>query len=191
MKRTTIAAVAAAVAVLPLSGVGAAPEGTAEVSKGQSKTFAGKQEVNANPFYFAQVPGQPNVDPIEQGTCSAEPHQQCDEFLVKLTNPLTLEQINKGIKSITRAVTVDVGAYAPVAQATDFDLQVFASDANGTNKGFWTGEQDTSQSGELAGSPETVTVDVVTTPSEPSQWMLVRVIRFLSPNSGYTATVSF
>lgn len=193
MKRTIVLAVAAAAALatVPGSGAVAAPERTGSVNAGQTYTWNGAAEVNANPFYFAQVAQQPNVDPIEQGTCSSEPHQQCDEILVKFINPLTQAEIDKGVKSKFRSTTIDVNEYAPVAQATDFDLHVFASDATGANKGYFTGSSTSSQSGELIGSPESLTVEIETTKDQPEVWMLIRVIRFFSPNASYKGTVSF
>lgn len=188
MKRSFLLVLTAAAMAAAAPGATAAPDRTATVEAGQAFTWEGTAEVSANLFYFEQVPGQPNMAPAEQGTCSDSPHQGCDEILVKLVNPLAQDDSRT---SKVRSATIDLTGYAPPAQAADFDLQVFASNADGENLGFFTGDRETSQSGNWPGEAESVSVDVVTTRDKPEVYMLVRVIRFLSPNATYTGSVTF
>jgi hypothetical protein len=174
---------------------GAAPERTATVVAGQSWSWQGATETNANPYYFRVVgsPAPAAVGPLSSGTCNADPYHACDDILVELSNPLTQAEIDKGLDTKYRSVMIQLTELTP-NRVADFDFQVFQSDANGTKYGYWTGKESTSQAGDFqaqTGGGETLTVDVETTTAEPSKWMLIRVIRFLSPNSSYKGTVSF
>lgn len=194
MKRIIVAAAAAvALAAVPFSGATAAPERTAKVGPGQTYSWTGAAETNANPYYFAVVgsPAPSSVGPFAAGRCSAAAYEQCDDILIEFSNPLTQAEIDKGVKSKFRSATITL-TESP-ARVADFDFQVFQSDANGTKGGYWTGAESSSQSGNfnIQTSGEELTVEVGTTAAEPSKWMLIRVVRFVSPNATYTASVTF
>jgi hypothetical protein len=192
-------------AILPATLIAAPGAGAAEhagtVTPGTSYTWTAATETNANPYYFRvtgnlqTVQGQEippkTLGPFEEGRCSSAAYEQCDEVLVELVNPLTQAEIDRGRTTKRRSATITL-AESP-ERVADFDFQVFRSDAQGTQGPYWTGAQTTSQGGNFnAVTPgETLTVDVETTIAQPSKWMLIRVIRFASPNASYTGTVRF
>lgn len=194
-KIRVFAAACVAVGMIFAGPVGAAPERTATVVAGQSYTWQGATKTNANPYYFRVVgsPAPAAVGPLSSGTCNGDAYHACDDILVELSNPLTQAELDKGVTTKYRSVTIQLTELTP-ARVADFDFQVFQSDATGTKGGYWTGAEATSQAGDFqaqTGGGETLTVEVETTTAEPSKWMLIRVVRFLSPNASYKGTVAF
>lgn len=196
MRKIRVFAVACVAVGMFFAGpAGAAPEFTGTVVAGQSWSWQGATETNANPYYFSVVgsPAPTSVGPLSSGTCNSDQYHACDDILVNLSNPLTQTELDKGITTKYRSVTIQLTELTP-ARVADFDFQVFQSDANGTKYGYWTGTEATSQAGDFnaqTGGGETLTVDVETTAAEPAKWMLIRVVRFLSVNSSYKGGVSF
>lgn len=195
-KKRMIAVACVALAMLFAGPAGAAPEFTATVAAGQTYTWQGATETNVNPYYFRVVgaPAPATVGPVSSATCNTDAYHACDDILVNLSNPLTQAELDKGIEFKYRSVNIQLTDLQP-ATVSDFDFQVFTSDATGTKGAFWTGLEGTSQSGNFNADPstpgESLTVDVETSKTEPSKWMLIRVVRFASVNGSYKGTVSF
>jgi hypothetical protein len=158
-----LAAAVFALALLPALGAFAAPDDTATLQPGESYTWeAVTAGTNVNYFGIA-APAEP-VAPI--GQCSKNPNSYCDSYLIELSNPLTQADIDAGKTFLRRTVTVTINF-----SASDMDLQVWNSDAEGTRG---------TQLGQSAGSDftESVAASIRTTEEAPSQWILVDVIHF-------------
>ena len=167
--RTFVTALLCAV-LLPTAGLLAAPDHNVELTPGQEFTWDGTMTAGVNPNFHPWAPDASAVFPVED--CSKNPHWYCDTLLVKFSNPLTQAEIDALIAAgqpvrKRKTATVNIGNYT--TPASDYDLRVFASDANGT-KGAMIAE-----TGELNGSPETASLTITTTPEAPDQWVLVHV----------------
>ncbi len=181
---SAIAALALALTLVSASGASAADK-TGTVVVGTTTAWQGTQKTGTNPYYFRQAGPQPSeLGPFGLGRCSAQPYESCETVLLEFSNPLTEGEIEAGVKEKLRPARISIGSYAPVAQC-DFDLVIYRSDAEGTK-----GAQITS-SGNNPGQAENVNFDVLTTPTEPSMYVLAHVVYFLVPNSSYQGQALF
>lgn len=187
LRLLTVAAVLLALA--PVGAASAAPDRSLVVAAGETATWDGAPALGANAYYYGVTgpPAPSAVGPVSSGTCSKDIHHYCEQVLVELRNPLTQADIDKGITERYRNVVVFLSDYGPVPDpATDFDLLMFASDKNGIVGQELDGDGDATDT-----ARETVSADIQTTATEPSVYVLIRVVYFTSVNSGYKATVSF
>jgi hypothetical protein len=140
---------------------------------------------NVSPF----VPSDP-TDPIAGGTitCGTAPENLCDVSLVQFNYPLTDAEIAAGKTKHTKPATIRIQNAGPVADPpTDFDLQVFDSDANATQGA----EVDSSGDFDTTPGTEAVKVNVQTTLTDPSRYYLVRVVYFTVANTSYVGQAGF
>ena len=186
MKRSALALVAMLV-LIPTAAKAETPDFTAKVDAGATHTWQGSTAMGLNVNYHGMFNG---VHPTAAGTCSDDRDSYCDTILVELSNPLTQAEIDAGKTSKKKNVTITTTGYGPVPDpVTDFDLEVYASDAQGT-KGDSLGESGVWGYDDGDGT-ETVTTQITTTLTEPSKFVLVEVVFFIVPNSSYTGSVKF
>jgi hypothetical protein len=186
MKRIVLATVSALL-LLPTTAHAETPDVTQKVEAGTTYNWTGSTATGLNVNYHGQFDG---VHPAASGTCSDDRDTYCDTILLELNNPLTDAEIAAGKTSKKKNVTITTTGYGPVPDpVTDFDLGVFASDAQGTkgdqlgSSGVW-GYDD-------GDGTETVTASITTTVAEPSKFVLVEVVYFLVPNSSYSGSARF
>ncbi len=190
MKRLVVIAVLASLVMLLPGSAHAAPDKSGKLNAGTTYTWDGTPKLGANPYYFKQHSAQPDqLGPFSVYTCSAQPYQACETVLLELSNPLTQAEIDAGKTSKTRAATIRLDTFNP-AQA-DFDFVVYASDASGTKRGFFTGAQGSSTSGNNPGVAESKSFEIETTADAPTVWMLLEVVYFAAPNATYKGKVTF
>ena len=183
MKRIALAAVA--VLMLLPSGAQAAPDFTGKVVVGTPYSWDGTVATGANWNYWGLVPAAAPVAPV--GVCTRTPQTFCDQVLIEFNNPLTQAEIDAGKTFKTRTATVRISNYAPVDDpATDFDLLLFASDAQGT-----VGDE-LGRDGDLTDpANETVSTPIRTTINQPSVYVLARIVYFAVAQTGYDGTATF
>ncbi len=183
MKRIVLAA-AALLVLLPTSAQ-AAPDFTGKVEVGKPYTWDGTVATGANWNYWGQVPALAPVFPV--GTCTRTAQTFCDQVLVEFSNPLTQAEIDAGKTFKTKTATLRISNYGPVPDpATDFDVIAFASDATGA-----VGDE-LGRDGDLTDTAnETLSFPVRTTISQPSAFVLLRVVYFAVANTGYDGTATF
>lgn len=155
-----LAAALLALVVIPVGWAAAEPDGTGELAPGEAYEWNGSLPAGLNQNYF----GLTGVGP--EATCNKDPHSYCDTHLIKVSNPLTEEEIADGDTSKRRSLTVTLSNFT-----SDLDLVVFESDAEG-NRGVQLGQ---SASSDFA---ETVTASIVTTADEPEKYVIVDVVYF-------------
>ncbi len=119
--------------------------------------------------------------------CTGDIDASCDYVLIAVTGftdaEIAAAQLAGKPETDQVTVTFDIDNYAPVP-VSDFDLQIFASDADGT-KG-----EELGQSGNNPGDPETVTTSVKTTTDKPTGYVLVEVVHFAAVMTTYDAVVT-
>lgn len=185
--RRVLLATAAAVVLLPGTAHAEEADFTAKVDAGTTHTWTGTHATGLNVNYWGMFEG---THPTPPGTCSDDRDSYCDTVLLELSNPLTQEDIDAGKTSKKKTLTVTITDYGPVPDpATDFDLILFTSDAEGT-KGDELGQSAVWGYDEGDGT-ETVPTQIVTTLAEPSKFVLVEVVYFIVSDSHYTGTAKF
>lgn len=155
-----LAAALLALVIIPVGAATAAPDGTAELNPGDSYEWGASLPVGTNQNYF----GLSGVGP--QATCNKDPQSYCDTHLIKVSNPLSDEEIAAGVERKRRPLTVTLANFT-----SDLDLVVFESDAEG-NRGVQLGQ---SASSDFA---ESVTASITTTAAQPVQYVIVDVVYF-------------
>ncbi|MGH2709986.1 MAG: hypothetical protein ACRDH9_02120 [Actinomycetota bacterium] len=186
MKRSLLA-LAALLVLIPSTAKAETPDFTQKVDAGTTYTWQGNTALGLNVNYHGMFDG---VHPTPSGTCSDDRDSYCDTILLELSNPLTQAEIDSGKTSKKKNVTITTTGYGPVPDpATDFDLKVFVSDAQGT-KGDLLGESGAWGYDDGDGT-ETVTAQITTTLTEPSKFVLVEVVFFIVANSSYSGSAKF
>jgi hypothetical protein len=198
MKRYALAITALSLTLLPLSGASAFPLGSeaadpppgidkqGTVVIGTPYDWDGSTAIGLNQYYWDPA-GQGNVGPFTHTTCDKTPQYYCDQILVEFSNPLTQLEIDSGKKSKTKTATVTIDNFTPTeGPATDFDLFSYESDANGT-----LGAQLASDGNLQNTTQELNSFSIVTTPTEPSKFVLIRVVYFTVANGTYKGHARF
>lgn len=155
--------------VAAATGANAETDFAGELEPGDSFTWEG-QAAGLNPLYFEGNAG-----------CSSDPTNFCEYALLTYHNPVP-EDDEDGRLTRTSTILVE-----PTLPGADFDLQVYASDADGTM-------------GTMVGSStafpvdndgvESVVTALRTTTEQPTAYLLVEVIHFANVG-GYTGTATF
>jgi hypothetical protein len=186
MKRFALA-VTAVLLLVPGTANAETADFTQKVDAGTTYTWQGTNALGLNVNYHGQfAPAHPTA----AGTCSDDRDSYCDTILLELSNPLTQAEIDAGKVSKKKNVTIQTTGYGPVPDpATDFDLEVFSSDAQGT-KGDLIGESGVWGYDDGDGT-ETVTAQITTTLAQPSKFVLVEVVYFIVANSSYSGSAKF
>jgi hypothetical protein len=185
--RRIVLATAAALALLPGTAHAETPDFTAKVDAGTTYNWDGSTALGLNVNYWGMFEG---THPTAPGTCTDDRDSYCDTILFEFSNPLTQEEIDAGKISKKKNATVTITEYGPVPDpATDFDLILFSSDAQGT-KGDELGQSAVWGYDDGDGT-ETVTASITTTVAQPSTFVLAEVVYFLSANSSYAGSARF
>lgn len=168
MSRAPRVIIIAMLCMLVATGASADTDFTGELAPGDTFTWEGAP-VGLNPLYFEGAAG-----------CSGNPNNYCEYALLKYTNPVPADDADG---RLTRNSVITI---SPTA-VSDFDLQVYTSDADGTM-------------GSMVGSStafpvdnegvESVSTVIRTTPEQPTVYLLVEVIHFANVG-GYTGTATF
>jgi hypothetical protein len=198
MKRPALAVAVLCLTLLPLSGANAFPLGSDAVALppgidqagtvviGTPFNWNGSTATGLNQYYWDPA-GQGDVGPLTHTTCNKDPLFYCDQILVEFSNPLTQAEIDAGKKTKTKSATVTIDTFSPAdGPVTDFDLFTYESDANGT-----LGAQIDSDGALENTTQEVNTVSIVTTPTQPSKFVLVRVVFFTVTNGTYKGHARF
>lgn len=186
MKKLVLA-VTAVLTLLPLAAQAETPDVTQKVDAGTTYTWEGSTALGLNLNYHGQFDG---VHPVASGTCSDDRDSYCDTLLLEFSNPLTQAEIDAGKTTKKKNATIRITNYTPVPDpATDFDLDIYTSDAQGT-KGDALGESAVWGYDDGDGT-ETVTTQIQTSLSQPSKFVLVEVVYFIVANSKYTGSAQF
>jgi hypothetical protein len=186
MKRSVLALTALLV-LIPGTANAETPDFTAKVEAGATHTWQGSTAMGLNVNYHGQFNG---VHPTAAGTCSDDRDSYCDTILLEFSNPLTQAEIDAGKTSKKKNATVTITGYGPVPDpVTDFDLELYTSDAQGT-KGDLLGESGVWGYDDGDGT-ETVTTQITTTLTSPSKFVLAEVVFFIVPNSTYSGSAKF
>lgn len=168
MSRATRVVVIAVLCVLVATGARAETDFTGELTPGETFTWEGAP-AGLNPLYFEGDAG-----------CSTDPTNYCEYALLAYTNPVPEDDADGRVRR-SSSITI-----TPTTLA-DFDLQVYASDADGT-MGSMVGSS-TAFPVENEGV-ETVAAIISTTTEEPTVYLLVEIIHFANVG-GYTGTATF
>lgn len=168
----------------------AAADRTVEVTKGTPYSWDGDKTLATNENYFGQAPP---TDLTPTDTCTKDLTTYCEVLLFKVNNPITETEQAAGVIKKTAKVRIAINwAGTPViwdntgTNETDFDLLTFAS----SEQGELGDEIASSAQGDTTN--ETAQFTVQTTLSQPSVWVLVRVVYFQVPNAdGYTGSLTF
>ena len=168
MSRAMRVIVITVLCVLVATTASADTDYTGDLKPGDTFTWNGAV-AGLNPLYFEGDAG-----------CSSNPNNFCEYALLSYTNPVPADDADG---RLSRGSTITI---TPTA-AADFDLQVYASDADGTM-------------GSMVGSStafpidndgvESVTASLRTTTEQPTAYLLVEVIHFANVG-GYTGTATF
>lgn len=127
--------------------------------------------------------------PIEEGTCTHNVESYCETVFIEFSNPLTQAEIDAGKTKHTKTATITINNFGPVPDpATDFDLVVFESDAEGT-KGEEIGRS--AVFGPDQAGDESVSIPLTTTISQPSVFVLLDVVYFVVLGTGYSGSATF
>ena len=181
MKRILLATVAALVLLPATAQAEASTDKTGKVEIDKPFTWDGTQTVGLNVAHY--------WGPIEEGTCTHDPHSYCETLLIEFSNPLTQEEIDSGKTSKTKGASITIGEFGPVPDpVTDFDLVVFESNAEGT-KGSEIGRS--AAFGPDQAGDESVFLSIRTTISQPSVYVYVDVVYFAVVATGYVGTARF
>jgi len=139
-----------------------------EVTPTEPATWDGDTATGTNVNYNFDT-GEPCEDPDDGG--SPSPTTRCDRTLLNV-------QAGDFFDDRSGGVQISIGDYSPNPES-DFDLQVFESDAAGTK-------------GQLVGSSaDFIGVEESTTVSEASGHYLIQVVYFAVTESGYTGEAKF
>lgn len=169
MSRSARVVVIAVLCVLVATGARAETDFAGELSPGDTFSWNGAP-AGLNPLYFEGNAG-----------CSSAPTNFCEYALLAYTNPVPEDDEDGRLR---RNTTITV---TPTLPAADFDLQVYASDADGT-MGAPLGAS-TAFPVENDGV-ETVSAAISTTTEQPTVYVLVEVIHFANVG-GYEGTATF
>jgi hypothetical protein len=108
-------------------------------------------------------------------------------ILFEFSNPLTPQEIAAGKKSKTKGVTITADTFSPTdGPVTDFDLLAYESDPGATVGALLDSDgnlQNTTQ--------EQLTFSIVTTPTEPSKWVVLHVVYYQVVNGTYKGHAKF
>lgn len=167
MSRAPRVIIIAMLCMLVATGASAETDFTGELAPGDTFTWEGAP-VGLNPLYFEGEAG-----------CSSDPNNYCEYALLKYTNPVPADDAD-GRLTRNSVITITPNA------AADFDLQVYASDADGT-MGSMVGS---STAFPWDNTVESVSTVIRTTTEEPTVYLLVEVIHFANVG-GYTGTATF
>ena len=178
MTRRILIAITALVALVPASAASAAVDRTVEVAAGKSETWAGTKMPGTNLNYFNVTTTGDTV--LKTGTCTKDPQTYCDLTLVALSNPVPADDADGKLR---RTATFTISDYA--GPAADVDMELYASDETGARGDSLGG------STEFTTETEQASVAVTTTLEEPTKYVLVQVIYFVQPGTGYTGDVKF
>jgi hypothetical protein len=179
MTKRLLLLMAVLMALLPAAGAVAETDHTTTLLPGDSFEWSESSQFGTNINYFPWVPQADPVIPL--ASCSKNPHYYCDTVLVNFSNPLTEDELAAGVTTKTRKAVVTVGDFVE-EHVSDFDLRVFASDAEGA-KGVMLGESG-------SGMPEQVQLNLRSTADKGEHWALVEVA-YWSGIGGYTGTIKF
>jgi hypothetical protein len=198
MKRHALAIAVLSLSLLPLSGANAYPLGSeanlpppgidqaGKVVIGTPFNWDGSTATGLNAYYWDPAE-QGNVGPVTHTTCDKTPQYYCDQILVEFSNPLTEAQILAGLKSKSKTATVTIDTFLPTeGPATDFDLFSYESDANGTMGAMLDSDGATQNT-----TQELNTYSIITTPTEPSKFVLIRVVYFYVAQGSYKGHARF
>ncbi len=182
----TVGVLSMVIAVVSAGGAQAADK-TFKVNSGQRLDWQGQSAQGVSNYYYWDPVGAGNTGPFTHTTCNKERTTYCEQVLVELANPLTAAEIESGVESKIHAVTVWLDAFSqPRGPVNDFDLLVYASDAAGTR-----GELLDSDGNLQNTTVELVSFDVVTTPTEPSKFILIDVVYYQVVNGSFRGHITF
>ena len=184
MKKLLLATTAALLILLPATAQAEPPDGAAvKVDAGATYTWDASPTTGLNVMYW----GVPYSDGVGATyACGDTATDYCETRLFELSNPLT-EADTKPRR--TKNVTITINNFGPVPDpVTDYDLIVYASDAQGA-MGAEIGSS--TNFGHEQEGDESVTLPIETTRAEPSKYVLVEIVYFSVVNSGFTGTVRF
>jgi hypothetical protein len=182
MRRSTLVLmIAAFAALIPTAPAAAAADHSGTVSAGTPFTWVGTTATGVNTSAFAG-----NL------TCGKDPTNYCDGTLLQVNLPIPDSMLpaptsepQTVVLDATVSVTIDTYAPDPLC---DFDLNIFSSDATGTQ-----GDQIDS-SGNNPGEAENVNASVESTATvnpdgtvqrQETTWLLVQAVYFTVPQSNY------
>lgn len=168
MSRTTRVLVITVLCVLVATGASADADFTGELNPGDTFTWEGAV-AGFNPLYFEGDAG-----------CSSDPTNYCEYALLSYTNPVPEDDADG---RLTRSSTITI---TPTGVA-DFDLQMYASDADGTMGAMIGSSTDFPVGND---GVESVSAVMRTTTEQPTLYVLVEVIHFANVG-GYTGTATF
>jgi hypothetical protein len=184
MKKLVLA-ITALLVLLPLSAHAETPDITHKVDAGTTYTWDGSSALGTNLLYW----GDPATGSNATGTCGDDRDNYCDTVLLEFSNPLTQAEINAGKTKKTKTATITINNFGPVPDPlTDFDLIIFDSDAQGTKGDSLVQSADF---GPNQAGDEQVSTSIQTTITQPSKYVLVEIVYFISANSSYKGTAQF
>jgi hypothetical protein len=197
MKRSALAVAITGLVLVPLSGARAIPLGSetdvppgvdkqATVKATETYNWDGSVASGLNQYYWDPV-GLGPVGPLTDHTCTKQVETYCDVILFEFSNPLTPQEIAAGKKSKTKGVTITADTFSPTdGPVTDFDLLAYESDPGATVGALLDSDgnlQNTTQ--------EQLTFSIVTTPTEPSKWVVLHVVYYQVVNGTYKGHAKF
>lgn len=197
--RSAVVVAGLALALLPLSGAEAllAPTGNAAdpppgidkaatVTPGVGYAWDGSTATGFN-YYYWDPAGRGNVGPFTHTTCNKTAQFYCDQILIEYSNPLTEEEIAAGVTEKFGSSAVVLNTFTPTdGPVTDFDLLAYESDANGTLGTRITFDGDLQNTNQ-----EQISLGITTYATQPSQWVLIRVVYYQVVNGSYKGSVTF
>lgn len=179
MRTASIVLLLALALVLPVTASGAAQadiDATYTLNVGESATYeSAVLPGGANPLYFDQ--GGVGGDE----SCSKDLDTYCEHVLVELVNPVADDGNPATDATARRNLSVEL-----TTPAADYDMFVYASDADGTIGG----ELGRSTAFPIGDTGESVFTSITTRESAPTQHVLVRIV-FFAPTTPPTVDIAF